>query len=67
MPEEKRDRMAMLYGKDDEGNFRERNRQSNMRHGARESGGGGLVSTARDYLRFSLMLLNGGELYGTRI
>lgn len=31
------------------------------------SGGGGLVSTARDYLRFAQMLLNGGELYGTRL
>ena len=32
-----------------------------------ESGGGGLISTARDYLRFSQMLLNGGELDGVRI
>ncbi|MBT7335827.1 MAG: beta-lactamase family protein [Gammaproteobacteria bacterium] len=32
-----------------------------------ESGGGGLVSTARDYLRFSQMLLNGGALDGVRI
>jgi len=31
------------------------------------SGGGGLVSTARDYLRFCQMLLNGGELDGARI
>ena len=31
------------------------------------SGGGGLVSTARDYLRFQQMILNGGELYGERI
>lgn len=31
------------------------------------SGGGGLVSTARDYLRFAQMLLNGGELNGKRI
>jgi CubicO group peptidase (beta-lactamase class C family) len=31
------------------------------------SGGGGLVSTAADYLRFCQMLLNGGELDGTRI
>jgi CubicO group peptidase (beta-lactamase class C family) len=31
------------------------------------SGGGGLVSTARDYLRFCQMLLNGGELGGARI
>jgi len=31
------------------------------------SGGGGLVSTAPDYLRFCQMLLNGGELGGVRI
>jgi CubicO group peptidase (beta-lactamase class C family) len=31
------------------------------------SGGAGLVSTASDYLRFSQMLLNGGELDGVRI
>ena len=31
------------------------------------SGGGGLVSTARDYLRFQQMVLNGGELNGVRI
>jgi CubicO group peptidase (beta-lactamase class C family) len=31
------------------------------------SGGGGLVSTAADYLRFTLMLLNGGELDGARV
>jgi CubicO group peptidase (beta-lactamase class C family) len=30
-------------------------------------GGGGLVSTAADYARFAQMLLNGGELMGTRI
>jgi CubicO group peptidase (beta-lactamase class C family) len=32
-----------------------------------ESGGIGLVGTARDYLRFAQMLLNGGELAGVRI
>jgi CubicO group peptidase (beta-lactamase class C family) len=31
------------------------------------SGGGGLVSTARDYLRFCQMLMNGGILQGTRV
>lgn len=31
------------------------------------SGGGGLVSTIDDYLRFCRMLLNGGELDGNRI
>ena len=31
------------------------------------SGGGGMVSTARDYLRFCQMLLNGGVLDGIRL
>jgi CubicO group peptidase (beta-lactamase class C family) len=31
------------------------------------SGGGGLYGTAPDYFRFAQMLLNGGELNGTRI
>jgi CubicO group peptidase (beta-lactamase class C family) len=31
------------------------------------SGGGGLTSTAMDYLRFTQMLLNGGELDGRRL
>ncbi|MDB5498954.1 MAG: beta-lactamase [Phenylobacterium sp.] len=34
---------------------------------ALESGGGGLVSTAADYMRFANMLVNGGELDGARI
>ena len=31
------------------------------------SGGGGLASTARDYLRFCQMMLNGGTLHGQRL
>ena len=31
------------------------------------SGGGGLISTAADYLRFAQMLLNGGDLDGVRL
>ncbi len=38
------------------------------REGARfESGGGGLVSTVADYLRFCEMLINGGERGGVRL
>jgi CubicO group peptidase (beta-lactamase class C family) len=36
-------------------------------NGAYFSGGGGLLSTAADYLRFALMLMNGGQLEGTRL
>ncbi len=36
-------------------------------NGVYVSGGGGLSSTAEDYLRFALMLANGGELDGARI
>lgn len=32
-----------------------------------DSGGGGAVSTAQDYLRFTQMLLNAGELGGSRV
>jgi CubicO group peptidase (beta-lactamase class C family) len=40
----------------------------NVREASRRpSGGGGLISTAPDYLRFAQMLLNGGELDGARI
>ena len=31
------------------------------------SGGGGLVMTAEDYLRFALMMINGGSLEGARV
>lgn len=37
------------------------------RDGAYVSGGGGLVTTAQDYYHFAQMLLNRGELEGTRI
>jgi CubicO group peptidase (beta-lactamase class C family) len=37
------------------------------RPGTLFSGGGGLVSTVPDYLRFAQMLLNGGELDGVRV
>ena len=36
-------------------------------NGAYFSGGGGLFSTAEDYLQFALMLMNGGQLEGKRL
>ena len=82
VPAEKMDRLAQLYTPDGtaEGadGFRSMGRgplvvapaatSAGYMEGATfESGGGGLVSTARDYLRFSQMMLNGGELDGVRI
>lgn len=41
---------------------------TNFKLGAEfKSGGGGLVSTVGDYFKFCQMLLNGGELNGTRL
>jgi len=47
----------------------DRRRESRLVVGTKTwfSGGGGLVSTAADYYRFLQMLLNGGELEGTRL
>ena len=42
--------------------------RTRFREGAKfKSGGGGLVSTVGDYLRFCQMMLNGGELDGVRL
>ena len=71
VPPEKVDRFAALY--------RHNRREGMMKRVDRDaplandevsffpSGGGGLVSTAADYMRFAQMLLNGGELDGARI
>jgi CubicO group peptidase (beta-lactamase class C family) len=69
VPEEKHDRLAGLYYRDENGFL-----QSAGEWGDRFkkpatvfSGGGGLVSTMDDFLTFCKMLLNGGELDGKRI
>jgi CubicO group peptidase (beta-lactamase class C family) len=58
-------RQATLYQRTD-GALR---RQADMSwvNGVYVSGGGGLSSTAGDYLQFAQMLLNGGALDGTRL
>ena len=38
-----------------------------FRNATLHSGGGGLVSSTSDYMRFAQMLANGGSLHGTRI
>ncbi|MDH3735234.1 MAG: beta-lactamase family protein [Gemmatimonadota bacterium] len=73
VPSEKADRLAQVY------QYEEDTRSLVTREGSGSegspylekprlfSGGGGLVSTTADYMRFSQMLLNGGQLDGVRI
>ena len=69
VPPEKRDRFAALYSPTKEDGLERVGKAalSNDDFTFFPSGGGGLVSTAADYMRFSQMLLNGGELDGVRI
>jgi len=74
VPEEKLDRFAHLYYADDEGNLQDAADASGVDFNdlytpsvTHFSGGGGLVSTADDYAKFCMMMLNGGELDGARI
>ena len=68
--EDKLDRLATVYGPSDENGITALDTPQVNRHKAPVtlfSGGGGLVSTASDYLRFSQMLLNNGELEGVSL
>ena len=69
--EDKADRFAQVYTHDEDGNLTPQEgfggRRSYFDPPAHLSGGGGLVSTTMDYMRFSQMLLNGGALDGVRI
>ena len=69
VPPEKVDRFAALYRLNKEGGPErvEDAPLANDEVNFFPSGGGGLISTAADYMRFSQMLLNGGELDGVRI
>jgi CubicO group peptidase (beta-lactamase class C family) len=58
-------RIATLYSKTDKGLVRQNN--PNFMNGVFFSGGGGLFTTAEDYLQFAQMLLNGGQLNGKRL
>lgn len=64
------DALANIYGPGDDGKLALRQgpaSSSYTKPGSLFSAGGGLVSTAPDYLRFLQMLLNGGELNGARV
>ncbi len=71
VPEDKAGRFAQVYTYDKDKNlvaqegFGGENRY--LKPAKFFSGGGGLVSTAMDYMRFCQMLLNGGVLDGVRI
>ncbi|MBL8267119.1 serine hydrolase domain-containing protein [Steroidobacter sp.] len=70
VPAEKADRFAACYilGPDGRMKLQDDPRASNyLRPPSFISGGGGLVSTAADYLRFCRMLLNGGVLDDVRL
>ncbi len=64
------DRVPVLYSRGDDGRLREATGPLGEMYlpGARFFwGGGGLLSTPADYLRFAQMLLNRGELDGRRV
>jgi len=71
VPSEKTDRLATVYTPNTENTAITPRDPDRARDFTEEtgyfSGGGGLVSTAADYLRFAQMLLNGGELEDVRI
>jgi CubicO group peptidase (beta-lactamase class C family) len=70
VPPEKLKRFAEFYAYDKDGKLQVAHdaiTHDFSQKPALASGGGGLVSTATDYMRFCQMLLNGGELDGVRL
>ncbi|MGE4323863.1 MAG: serine hydrolase domain-containing protein [Sphingobium sp.] len=70
VPDDRADRLTDAWGLDAQGRtiVRDRAERSGWRRPLRlRSGGGGLVSTTADYLRFASMLLHEGTLDGTRL
>jgi CubicO group peptidase (beta-lactamase class C family) len=69
-PAAKKERLATLYAPSEDGGIKRSLAPAQTSFLSEPKifwGGAGLVSTAMDYLRFSLMLLNGGELEGVRL
>jgi len=70
VPNEKVNRFAACYGPRQNGGLKVVDDPAKSQYLTQPllfSGGGGLVSTARDYLRFCQMLLNKGQLDGKRL
>jgi CubicO group peptidase (beta-lactamase class C family) len=70
VPAEKLHRLATNYGPREEGGLKVIDLPATSRYARptqHPSGGGGLVSTTGDYLRFAQMLLNRGQLDGVRL
>jgi CubicO group peptidase (beta-lactamase class C family) len=65
--ESRRDRFARMYGHESNGKLAPGDSTQFLTKPSFLSGGGGLTSTAADYIRFAQMLLNGGELDGVRL
>jgi CubicO group peptidase (beta-lactamase class C family) len=66
LPPKGNPRLVTLYSRGADGSLRRANDPGFM-NGVYFSGGGGLFSTAEDYLQFAQMLLNGGQLNGRRL
>src|SRR6188508_1384352 len=67
VPADKLNRFVSFYTYDKDRKFVPHPSPDYSKQPAMASGGGGLVSTATDYMRFCQMLLNGGELDGHRL
>ena len=67
VPPEKASRLARQYRPQQGGPLQRTDNGSFLQKPAFFSGGGGLTSTAADYMKFAQMHLNGGELDGVRI
>lgn len=67
VPEEKADRLAVSYQPKEEGGLVPLPNTQHFSKPKMLNGGGGLISSMDDYLRFARMLLNDGELDGVRL
>jgi len=70
VPEEKSERLAALYARDSSKQLAlldDPETSRSLRMPSLLLGGGGLLGTTADYLRFCQMLVNGGQLGGARV